>query len=121
MSEGWAKHLGAERIEVYSAGTRPAPNVNPFAIAVMNEKGIDISRHKTKTLADIDHRMDLIVAVCAQAAEECPVPPAGVQVKRWNLPDPAAAQGTDEQILEAFRKSRDEIENRVRELLSRLQ
>ena len=120
MAEGWAKHLGADKIEAFSAGTRPAPNVNPFAIAVMKEKEIDISRHRTKTLADIEHRMDLIVAVCAQAAEECPVPPAGVQVERWDLPDPAAAHGTDEEILTVFRESRDEIERRVRDLVGRL-
>jgi len=64
--------------------------------------------------------MDLIVAVCAQAAENCPVPPSGIQLERWDLPDPATAKGTDEEILRAFRISRDEIERRVRNLMSRI-
>ena len=120
MAEGWARHFGAGKIEAHSAGTRPAPNVNPFAIAVMKEKEVDISGQKTKALADIEQRMDLIVAVCTQAAGECPVPPAGILLERWDLPDPAAAHGVDEELLRVFRESRDEIGRRVRDLIARI-
>lgn len=120
MSEGWAKHLGGEKVDAYSAGTKPAPTVNPHAIAVMQERGIDISGHNTKTLSSLTQPMDLIVAVCSQAAEECPIPPPGTKVERWDLPDPAAAEGTPYEIMEVFRASRDEIERRVRDLVTRL-
>lgn len=120
MAEGWAKRLSGGKLQAYSAGTHPGAQVNPHAIAAMKEKGIDISGHYPKTLFEIDEPVDLIVAVCSQAAESCPAPPAGTKVERWDLPDPAAAQGTDEEIRAVFRESRDEIERRVRDLVERL-
>lgn len=120
MSEGWANSMGGAKIEAISAGTHPAPHVNPFAVIVMKEKGIDISGHVTKRLDDIDAPMDVIVTVCSQAAESCPILPTGTKVERWDLPDPATAHGTDEEIREVFRKSRDEIEKRVRDLVARI-
>lgn len=120
MSEGWAKHLSAGKIEAFSAGTHPAPMVNPFAVEVMKEKDIDISGHYPKELDQVSAPLDLIVAVCSQAAENCPLPPPGTAVERWDLPDPAAASGTDDQVREVFRRSRNDIETRVRDLLERL-
>ena len=120
MAEGWAKRLGGGKLQAFSAGTHPGTQVNPHAIAAMKEKGIDISGHYPKTLFEIDEQVDLIVAVCSQAAESCPVPPPGTKVERWDLPDPAAAQGTDEEVRAVFRGSRDEIERRVRDLVERI-
>lgn len=120
MSEGWARHLGAETVEALSAGTHPAAQVNPYAIQVMKEKGVDISAQYPKKLDQVSGPLDLIVAVCSQAAENCPVPPPGTAVERWDLPDPASAVGSEEQIRQVFRESRDEIERRVKDLLSRL-
>jgi len=118
MAEGWAKHLSPQ-LDVYSAGTAPAKQVNPFALRVMSERGIDLSGHTPKTFSSIPQPIDLIVSVCRHAAENCPVIP-GAKTERWDLPDPAGATGTEEEIMQIFRSSRDDIERRVRELLQRI-
>lgn len=120
MAEGWANQLAAGKFDFHSAGTLPSREVNPHALVVMFEKGIDISQHRPKAFTSIPHPVDLIVAVCGQAAEQCPAPGPEFQVERWDLPDPAATTGTEEEILATFRESRDEIERRVRDLVSRI-
>ncbi|MFO0769040.1 MAG: arsenate reductase ArsC [Nitrospiraceae bacterium] len=120
MAEGWANHFAKGAIRFLSAGTNPAKVVNAKAIAVMGERGIDISSHKPKTLNSVQGPIDLIVAVCSQAAEQCPAPGPEFQIERWDLPDPAAAEGTDDEVLAVFRASRDDIERRVRDLVARL-
>ncbi len=120
MAEGFARHLGSGRIEAYSAGMEPS-RLNPFAVAAMREKGIDISRQQSKAFEeDLARRMDVVVTVCGNADERCPVLPPEVKKLHWPLEDPAAAKGTDAEILATFRKSRDEIETRVLELIRRL-
>ena len=118
MSEGWAKHIASSDFEFFSAGTAPTSAVNPNAIKVMAEKGIDMSAKKPKTLDSVP-MPDLIVAVCSHAAENCPVIP-GTKTERWDLPDPAAFKGGEEETLNVFRDIRDEIESRVRDLVSRI-
>jgi arsenate reductase (thioredoxin) len=120
IAEGFARALGSEFLEPYSAGTHPG-QLHPRAITVMHERGIDISHQHSKGLEDIRQPMDLVVTVCDQAAEACPVFPASVQILHWSLPDPAQAQGTPEQVLQVFRQVRDEIEARVRGLISSLE
>ena len=117
MAEGWAKHL-APTFDVHSAGTFPSREVNPVAVTVMAEKGVDISDHKPKTFTSIPKPLDLVVAVCGQAAEHCPVIP-GATTERWDLEDPAAFEGNEDATLQVFRDSRDEIEWRVRDLVKR--
>lgn len=119
MAEGWARCL-APQWDLHSAGTMPTSQVNPYAVKVMAEKGIDLSAHRPKTLDSVPKPLDRIVAVCAHAADNCPVVP-GVETERWDLPDPAAFHGTEDKALEVFRNSRDEIERRVRDLVSRLE
>jgi arsenate reductase len=117
MAEGFAKAMG---IEAFSAGTHPKDAVHPLAIAVMAEKGIDISHHRSKPLdLEFAKTVDLIVTVCGEADAECAHLPLPVPKVHWNLPDPAKVEGDEETRLAAFRQVRDEIERRLRELLSK--
>ncbi|HHV63088.1 MAG TPA: arsenate reductase (thioredoxin) [Firmicutes bacterium] len=117
MAEGFARALFGNNWEVYSAGIEPA-GLNPRAIEVMREAGIDISR-QTSDHIDIEflEKMDLVVTLCGDAEERCPVTPPNVRRIHWPLPDPAKAKGTEEEIMAQFRRVRDEIRRRVEELL----
>jgi arsenate reductase len=117
MAEGWLRHLAGERFEVFSAGTAPSV-VNPLAIQVMAEVGIDISRHRSKSVAEfLGQPFDFVITVCDQAAETCPIFPGPAQHIHWSFPDPAAVQGDEEQRLAAFRQVRDGIATRLRDWL----
>ncbi len=117
MAEGFARAYGGGTLEAFSAG--PEPKVlNPFAVEVMREKGIDISRHRSKALSEeLARTMDYVVTVCGDAEERCPLLPPAVKRLHWPLPDPAKAAGSREEVLAVFRHSRDEIERRVKTLL----
>ena len=118
MAEGWARFLGGNRISVASAGIE-AHGKNPRAIAVMAEAGLDISRQESTIVTDdMLHRADVVVTVCGHADEMCPALPASVPKIHWPLTDPAKASGSEEQIMAAFRATRDEVERRVRRLLA---
>ncbi len=120
MAEGWARLLGGERLGVESAGIE-AHGKNPRAIAVMAEAGIDISGQESSIVSDaMMNRADIVVTVCGHADEQCPVLPPGVEKIHWPLSDPAKATGTEEQVMSAFRETRDEVERRVRLLLAGL-
>lgn len=117
MAEGFARHLGRGRIEALSAGMEPS-RLNPYAVAVMQEKGIDISSQQSKPFDEpLARQMDLVVTVCGNADQRCPVLPPEVQRLHWPLEDPAAAKGTDAEILAKFQEIRDQIEARVLELI----
>jgi len=118
MAEGWARFLGGNRISVASAGIE-AHGKNPRAIAVMAEAGLDISRQESTIVTDdMLHRADVVVTVCGHADEMCPALPPSVRKVHWPLADPARATGSEAEILAAFRATRDEVEDRVRRLLS---
>lgn len=120
MAEGWAKHLGGNRIEVDSAGIE-AHGKNPRAIKVMAEAGVDISAQESTQLTDeMLRRADLVVTVCGHADERCPLLPPGTRKEHWPLDDPAKARGTEEEIMEVFRISRDDIRDRVSKLIKQL-
>ncbi len=117
MAEGFARHYGQGRVEVHSAGMEPS-RLNPVAVAVMQEKGIDISGHRSKAFDwDLARQMDVVVTVCGHANESCPVLPPEVTRLHWPLEDPAAATGTEAEISAKFREIRDQIEARVQALL----
>lgn len=118
MAEGWLRHLGGDRFGVQSAGIE-AHGKNPRAIEVMQEAGIDISGQESEILDDamLQHA-DLVITVCGHADEQCPVLPPGVRKQHWPLGDPAKATGTEDEIMLAFRHTRDEIEQRVRKLIA---
>ncbi len=103
--------------EVWSAGIRPV-GVNPRAVSVMLEDGVDISTHTSDPLdPDLLSRMDVVVTLCGDAEETCPLTPPGVRRIHWPLPDPARAEGTEDDIVSEFRKVRDEIRRRVLEFI----
>lgn len=115
MAEGWARAAGAE---AYSAGTDPAGYVHPLAVQVMTEIGIDMSGQTSKMLdINMAQSMDAVVTVCGDAEEKCPVVP-GVRRIHWDVPDPARATGTPEEVLNQFRAVRDDIRRRVNEFLT---
>ena len=92
--------------------------LNPYAVRAMQEKGIDISGQLSKAFDwDLARQMDVVVTVCGHANESCPVLPPEVKRLHWSLEDPAAATGRDAEVLVTFRRIRDQIESRVRDLL----
>jgi arsenate reductase len=113
MAESFARRGGGPGLRVFSAGTDPA-GVNPLAVRVMAEVGIDITSHRSKSLAEVPlEEVDLVVTLCGDAAERCPALPAGARHLHWELPDPAAASGSPEEILDRFREVRDAVASRV--------
>jgi len=115
MAEGYARQLLPE-VTVQSAGIE-VHGLNPRAVQVMAEDGVDIS-HQTSTLIDpvFFAQADLIVTLCGDARDKCPMVPAGTTHLHWDLPDPAQATGQDDEILTVFRQVRDEIKQRVTHL-----
>jgi arsenate reductase len=115
MAEGLLREFGGKEFEVYSAGTHPIP-VRPFAVKAMQEIGIDISRHYSKTLDQfVDLPFDYVVTVCDNAKESCPVFNGAKHTLHWSIEDPVAVLGRWEDQLEAFRKARDTIARRIQE------
>ena len=114
MAEGILRHIAGDRYEVESAGTI-ASFVRPQAMVVMKEIGIDISSHRSKCLDEfLDQQFDYIITVCDNANQTCPTFPGNGTRIHWSFEDPAEAQGTEEQVLAAFRHVRDEIFQRLR-------
>ena len=110
MAEGWLRSFSPE-IEVHSAGTFPASKVNSKAIAVMKEAGIDISGQAPKSVDQfIGREFDFVVTVCDDAKENCPVFTGRVGKRlHMGFEDPTNAVGSETQVMDAFRKARDEI------------
>jgi len=120
MAEGWARELGGDWLQVQSAGIE-AHGKNPRAITVMKEAGVDISgQESTRVTDEMLAAADVLVTVCGHADEHCPVVPAGVHKIHWPLEDPARATGSEEEIMDVFRASRDDIRRRVAALLDEL-
>src|SRR5262245_10456427 len=120
MAEGFAKAIAGDRFDFVSAGATPSERVNPHAIQAMREVGIDLGTAFPKSFDSLSLPIDLVVAVCGQAAESCPIPTGEGRLERWDLPDPATAVGSPDELSAVFRASRDEIEQRVRDLIERL-
>jgi arsenate reductase len=116
MTEGFLKSFDP-RLEVYSAGTNPAPRVNPFAIQAMKEVGIDISKGVPKKVDQfVSQPFDYVITVCDDADKSCPNFKGKVGKRvHMGFPDPARADGTDAERLAVFRSVRDEIRKKFRE------
>src|ERR671915_1219016 len=109
MAEGLLRHLTGNRLEAYSAGIE-ATHVRPQALRVMGELGIDISHQESKTLDRyLGEPFDVVITVCDQAAEACPVFPGARRRLHWSFPDPSKAQGSEEEQLAVYRTVRDDI------------
>jgi arsenate reductase len=117
MAEGLVNHYLAGKVRAHSAGVRPSL-VNPRAIQVMAELGIDISKHRSKSLEDLpDQKFDLVITVCDQAREQCPFFPGPTEKIHLGFPDPGRATGTEEEILTVFRQVRDAMGEEILPLL----
>jgi thioredoxin type arsenate reductase len=117
MAEAILRHLGRERMEVYSAGTE-VTRVHPLAIEAMAAKGIDISSQRSKHMDEfIGQPFDYVVTVCDNARESCPIFPGDPERIHWSIPDPSTVEGDDETKLKAFCVAADELMTRIRYLL----
>jgi len=117
MAEGLVNHDLAGRVQAWSAGVRPS-RVNPRAVQVMAELGIDISHHRSKSVDDLaGEAFDLVITVCDQAQQQCPIFPGETQVMLLGFPDPARATGTEAEVVAAFRQGRDALREQLVPLL----
>ncbi|WP_333886668.1 arsenate reductase ArsC [Sphingobacterium siyangense] len=118
IAEGFLRHFAGSRAEVYSAGIE-THGVNPKAIQVMAEAGIDISSHTSNHVneyaaIDFDH----VITVCDNAKESCPYFPSRAKKLHYNFPDPAKATGTEEEVMNEFRRVRDLIKTYSAEFMA---
>ncbi len=111
MAEGWAKKLGSDVLEVYSAGTEEYPEVKPLAVQVMKEVGVDMTGHYPKLLSDIPEEVDILVTMGCNVV--CPFVPNS-HSEDWGLEDPSGGP------IEDYRKTRDLIEEKVEDLIKRV-
>ena len=113
MAEGLVNHFLGDRFTAFSAGTE-ATRVNPLAIQVLAEQGIDISRHYSKTLDEFSGQLfDQVITLCDSANEQCPLFFGGVQRVHIGFDDPSQRPGTPEEVLPEFRRVRDEIRRKL--------
>lgn len=111
MAEGILRAAAGDLIDVHSAGSKPAGGVNPKAIQVLKEIGIDISDHRSKHMDEfLNRKMTTVITVCSDADAACPMFPGQVNRHHWGFDDPARARGTDAEILAEFRRVRDQIQ-----------
>lgn len=125
MAEGWARHLHGERLEAFSAGLE-AHGIDPRAVAVMAERGVEIAHQPSKTLEQLMELLeqrgggfDWVITVCGDAQERCPIVPGPAQVIHVGFDDPprlAAGAAGEEEALAHYRRVRDEIEDFLRTL-----
>ena len=119
MAEGLLRTLGGDACDAHSAGTKPSL-VNPMAVEVMGELGIDISAQRSKNVTEyVGKHFPLVITVCDNAKEQCPIFPGPCTREHWPFDDPADATGTREEKIAVFRRVRDEIAETVKRFLSR--
>lgn len=115
MAEAFARHLGGDRFDPYSAGLEPK-GLNPLTVQVMREIGIDVSGYRSKSVTEYLGKaiFQYMITVCDEAEKNCPTAWPGVNLKmHWSFEDPAALAGTETEKLEKFREVRDQIKNRI--------
>ncbi|HMH44628.1 MAG TPA: arsenate reductase ArsC [Pyrinomonadaceae bacterium] len=119
IAEGLLRDLADDRFEVFSAGTM-ASFVRPQAIAVMNEIGIDISGHRSKSADEFhDNEFDYVITVCDHANQRCPVFSGAAKRLHWSIDDPVIS-GDESEQLAAFRRARDELHQRIRKFVEEI-
>jgi len=115
IAEGLARSMVTPDIQIWSAGSQPT-QVRPEAMAVLEEIGIDISRHRSKDVSEIPaENVDTVITLCGE--EECPLFLGQATRLHWGLPDPAAVDGTEKDRLDAFRRTRDQLLGRLKAFL----
>lgn len=124
MAEAYLKKMGGDKFEVESAGLE-AGNLNPFAVVVMKEEGIDISNNQTNNVFDFFKQGKLyryVITVCdKEASDRCPIFPGMSEKTNWSFSDPASFTGTDEEKLAETRKVRDLIKQAVQDFVKQLE
>ena len=123
MAEAWLRKYGGNQFEVFSAGLEPA-GVNPYTVRVMEETGIDMSDHRSKSLKEYLGKVHFgyVITVCSNADDKCPAVFPGMGKRlHWPFDDPGAIEGTDKDKLSAFRKIRDQIEEKTKSWISEVQ
>jgi arsenate reductase len=114
MAEGLLRHDAGDRFEVFSAGTRPG-HVRPEAVAVMDELGIDLRGHRSKSVDEFaGQAFDYVLTVCDHARESCPIFPGRTVSMHHSFEDPAAVEGSESERLAAFRRVRDQLREYLR-------
>ena len=114
IAEALLQRYGGADFEVHSAGTE-ATRVNPYAVRVLAEQGIDWSAARSKVITEfLDQSFDYVITVCDRARETCPVFPGSTNTLHWGLDDPSEVEGTDEERLTAFRRTQLEVSTRLR-------
>jgi arsenate reductase len=122
MAEGLVNHFLSDRWEAYSAGTQPAGYVHPLAIRAMAELGIDISGQRSKSTDEFrDAAFDVVITVCNDAAQSCPVWLGQGHRVHIGFPDPVAATGSEEERFETFHRARDGLHRKVLDYLHRVE
>ena len=117
MAEGLARELGKGVLEPYSAGLMAA-GVHPRAITVMKEIGIDISGQRSKTIDEqLLRTVDMVITLCDNAAEACPWTPPEIKRLHWPIKDPVGTRGTEKEVMEEFRRARDEIKGKIQDFV----
>lgn len=111
IAEGWAKKLGSDLLDVYSAGTENYPKVKPLAVQVMEEAGVDMSGHYPKLLSDIPAKLDIVITMGCNV--DCPFIPSKHR-EDWGIVDPSGGPIKD------YRKTRDIIQEKVKNLIMRI-
>jgi len=115
IAEGLLNSLYGDQFEAFSAGTHPS-SVNPYAIKVMKEIGLDISKHYSKSIEEFRGiKFDYVITVCDNAKESCPFFPDGKKYLHKSFQDPSESRGSKEEMLSAFRQTRDTIKNWIDE------
>jgi arsenate reductase len=115
MAEGLLRAMAGDRIEVFSAGSAPS-RVHPLAIRALQERGIDISAQRSKSIGEfVGEQFDYVITLCAE--EVCPVFLNASKKLHWALPDPSALEGSDAEKLDAFRRTVDELKGRLTRFL----
>ncbi|MEP6679915.1 MAG: arsenate reductase ArsC [Chloroflexota bacterium] len=118
MAEGMLRAWGEGRFDAFSAGTIQS-DLRPEAVEVMREIGIDIGAQRSKAIDQLaGQSFDRLVTVCDEARESCPTLPGVTEQQHWQIDDPSAAEGDEEQRIGAFRRARDELAERVRDLVA---
>jgi arsenate reductase len=119
IAEGLVNHFLAGKVKAFSAGVAPT-RLNPRAVQVMGELGIDISQQKAKSVAELpEEGFDLVVTVCDNARETCPFFPGAGRLEHLGFTDPGGATGTEDEILAVFRRVRDEMREKIMPWLAR--
>ena len=115
MAEGFLRYMAGDKFKVFSTGVKPT-TVNPLAIKVMVEVGVDISRHRSRSAMEfISQQFDYVITVCDNVNQTCPIFPGKYEKIHWDLKDPAEAQGSEAERIVVFRAMRDEIRQKIEE------